>query len=184
MNRDGQAAAGRQAGCFAEMTVADIDLVWAIEQQTYAFPWSRGNFTDSLASGYLACLLTGPAMDGLRRVDRQARCLGYMVAMPGADEMHLLNITVRPEAQGQGHGRALLGELMRRSIEVGAHTLWLEVRESNQRARRLYSRWGFVEVGRRKAYYPALPPQREDAIVMKLALPAAGQSAGVPDALV
>jgi len=107
-----------------------------------------------------------------------------MVAMPGADEMHLLNITVWPEAQGQGHGRALLGELMRRSIAVGAHTLWLEVRESNQRARRLYSRWGFVEVGRRKAYYPALPPQREDAIVMKLALPAAGQSAGVPDALV
>jgi ribosomal-protein-alanine N-acetyltransferase len=91
---------------------------------------------------------------------------------------------VRPEAQGQGHGRALLGELMRRSVALGAHTLWLEVRESNERARRLYSRWGFASVGRRKGYYPALPPQREDAIVMKLALAAAAAPAGEPHGMV
>ena len=140
------------------MRPADLDAVLRIEVAAYAFPWSRGNFIDSLASGYLAELLLAP----------DASLIGYFVAMSGVDEMHLLNITVAPAMQGRGHGNALLDVLLARCREQGVPVLWLEVRASNPRARSLYARRGFVEVGVRRGYYPAAQAGREDAIVMRL----------------
>ncbi|GAA0759216.1 ribosomal protein S18-alanine N-acetyltransferase [Ideonella azotifigens] len=156
------------------MTLADLDLVCHLEQQAYSFPWSRGNFTDSLAAGYAAWLLIEPPASGTRRAERQPGCLGYYVAMPGVEEAHLLNITVAPAAQGRGHARRLLAHLAAQAWGQGAQTLWLEVRDSNQRARRLYAFSGFTEVGRRKAYYPAGQGLREDAVVMRAALQSPG----------
>lgn len=141
------------------MAVADLDAVMALEIRAYSHPWSRGNFVDSLAAGYLAQVLECPH-DGLR---------GYFVAMTGVDELHLLNLTVHPESQGQGLGRALLAALCAHGREHGLRTLWLEVRESNHRARALYRHCGFAEVGRRRGYYPAAV-RREDAVVMSLPL--------------
>jgi len=141
------------------MTPARLDTVVAIEQAVYAFPWSRGNFVDSLAAGYLAEVL----------VDAAGEVIGYYVAMAGVDEMHLLNVTVRPALQSRGHGRAMLDALVDESRARGARSLWLEVRESNQHARELYRRYGFAEVGTRRGYYPA-PLGREDAVVMSLTL--------------
>ena len=69
------------------MLAADLDAVMAIEVGVYAFPWTRGNFIDSLAAGYTAQVL--------RRASDHT-LIGYCVAMAGADEMHLLNITVAP----------------------------------------------------------------------------------------
>jgi len=156
---------------FRPMTVADLDAVLALEVRAYSHPWTRGNFTDSLASGYLAQMLMAPAEPAQRRAGRDTpQCLGYYLAMAGVDEMHLLNITVRPECQGQGLARRMLAHLMAASREAGAALLWLEVRQSNERAQRLYTRWGFESIGRRKAYYPAAAGQREDAIVMRLPL--------------
>lgn len=150
------------------MTVKDLDEVLAIEVVSYSFPWTRGNFIDSLAAGYLAEL----------RLDAQGECLGYSVAMPGFEEMHLLNLTVAPPFQRQGHGRAMLVQLCERARARGDHKLWLEVRQSNDTARRLYRQFGFDEVGGRKSYYPAPLGRREDAVVMSLAL------TGADDALV
>jgi ribosomal-protein-alanine N-acetyltransferase len=93
--------------------------------------------------------------------------------MAGIDEMHLLNLTVAPEWQRQGHACALLDALQRRCRERGLPTLWLEVRASNERARHVYRRRGFREAGLRRAYYPAARGTREDAIVMRLDLPPA-----------
>lgn len=160
------------------LTVADLDAVVQIEQRAYAFPWSRGNFTDSLAAGYLAQLLVQPDTSGAG-VRTAATPLGYYFAMQGVDEMHLLNITVAPEHEHRGHARHMLRHLMGRSLEAGARSLWLEVRESNHRARRLYERWGFQAVGLRKGYYPAPQGQREHAIVMSLPL----EPGGAADAL-
>lgn len=140
------------------MTTAHLDAVMAIEVSAYAFPWSRGNFVDSLASGYAACVL----------YDGEGRILGYFVAMAGVEEMHLLNITVAPQAQHRGHALYLLDALVSLCRERGARQLWLEVRESNARARSIYLRRGFVHVGRRRGYYPAAHGQREDAAVMSL----------------
>ena len=141
-----------------ELTVAQVDAVLAIENAAYPFPWSRGNFIDSLAAGYPSRLL----------VDAQGLLLGYFVAMDGVDEMHLLNITVAPACQGRGHGRFMLDRLVALCRARAAARLWLEVRDSNARARGLYLRYGFRHVGQRKRYYPAAAGQREDAVVMSL----------------
>ena len=140
----------------------DLDTVLRIEVGAYSFPWSRGNFVDSLTSGYLAELMLGA--DGA--------AIGYFVALPGVEELHLLNITVAASLQGRGHGHELLDVVESRGRERRARTLWLEVRASNARARALYLRRGFEEVGLRRAYYPAPQARREDAIVMRLDLAA------------
>lgn len=140
------------------MTSLHLDAAVAIEVGAYAFPWSRGNFVDSLASGYAASVL----------YDGAGEILGYFVAMAGVEEMHLLNITVAPHAQHRGHALYLLDALVALCRERGARQLWLEVRESNARARTIYLRRGFAHVGRRKGYYPAAHGQREDAVVMSL----------------
>ena len=91
-----------------------------------------------------------------------------MVAMSGADEMHLLNITVAPRQQGRGHARCMLDALVGHCAARRASTLWLEVRAGNARAQAIYRRYGFVDVGVRKGYYPAPQNRREDALVMSL----------------
>ncbi len=140
----------------------DLDRVLAVERAAYDFPWTRGNFVDSLAAGYLAEML----------VDHRLGLVGYIVAMAGVDEMHLLNLTVAPAQQRRGHARCLLDVLEKRCRDQGLATLWLEVRASNQRARQIYARRGFAEVGRRPGYYPAGKSAREDAIVMSLTVDA------------
>lgn len=144
---------------FEPLTEARLDEVLLIEQSAYAQPWSRGNFSDSLRSGYQAQLLV--ADDTI---------LGYFVAMKGVDEVHLLNITVAPAHQAQGWGRVMLDALAIWSRGQGAQWLWLEVRVSNARALRIYERHGYRRVGERKAYYPAADGRREDAVVMSFKL--------------
>lgn len=140
----------------------DLEAVLAIEQGAYSHPWTRGNFADALASGYWA---QGLWLD--------QTLVGYCIAMRGVEETHLLNIAVKPDCQGRGWGRYLLDLLRQWSLEQGAQWLWLEVRESNLRAQRLYQACGFARVGVRKGYYPSGREQRENAVVMSLALKAA-----------
>lgn len=142
------------------MAQANLDAVLAIEAAAYTFPWSRGNFVDSLAAGYFAQVL----------YDDGGEILGYFIAMAGVDEMHLLNITVAPPSQHHGHARFMMDALVAECRARHALQLWLEVRESNERARAIYLKRGFVQVGVRKGYYPAPQGRREDAIVMSLTL--------------
>ncbi|HEY4068225.1 MAG TPA: ribosomal protein S18-alanine N-acetyltransferase, partial [Burkholderiaceae bacterium] len=135
-----------------DLTPVRLDAVMAIEVAAYAFPWSRGNFIDSIAAGHLARVL----------LDARGAVLGYFVAMGGVDEMHLLNITVAPAAQRRGHARRMMAALIAQCRAEAAHALWLEVRESNASARSIYERMGFVQQGRRKGYYPAPLGRRED----------------------
>jgi [ribosomal protein S18]-alanine N-acetyltransferase len=144
---------------FQPLTEERLDEIVAIERLAYDHPWTRGNFSDSLRSGYEAQLLgAGEAV------------LGYFVAMKGVDEVHLLNITVAPAYQGQGWGRVMLDALALWARGQGAQWLWLEVRESNVRAMRIYEHHGYRRVGERKGYYPARHGPREDAVVMSLKL--------------
>jgi ribosomal-protein-alanine N-acetyltransferase len=142
------------------MAVQLLDAVMGIEVRAYAFPWSRANFVDSIAAGHLThCLV---ASDGA--------LVAYQVAMAGFEEWHLLNVTVSPEHQGRGLATQLLHRLIAHARSTGAQWLWLEVRASNTRARRLYAHLGFAQVGVRKGYYPDAHGQREDALVLRLAL--------------
>ncbi len=142
------------------MVVADLAVVMPIEASAYSHPWTHGNFIDSLAAGYRAML----------HCDARDRVLCYSVALPGFEETHLLNLTVAPAHQGQGLGSAMLSELADWARTRGDAALWLEVRPSNGRARALYQRIGFKEVGLRRQYYPADQGEREDAVVMRLDL--------------
>jgi len=143
---------------FEPMTPDRLDEVLAIERSAYAHPWTRGNFADSLRSGYHAQLLVAGET-----------IIGYYVAMKGVDAVHLLNITVAPAFQGQGWGRIMLDALSLWSRSQGAQWLWLEVRVGNTRAQSVYERYGYRRVGERKNYYPA-GGKREDAIVMSYKL--------------
>ena len=144
---------------FEPLTLARLETVLSVEQTAYSHPWSRGNFADTLASGYAAQLLLA-----------DEELLGYFIAMPGVEEAHLLNLTVAPRHQRQGWARVLLDALALWSRGQRAQWLWLEVRESNARARQIYEAYGFCRVGERKRYYPAAAGEREDAIVMSLNL--------------
>ncbi len=142
------------------MTEADIPAVIEMERAACAHPlhaWTEDNYRSSLRSGYWM---------RVRCEADSGRIVAVCVAMDGADEIHLLNIAVARAQQGQGLARALLGLLYERCRARRAALLWLEVRPSNDRAHALYLREGFVEVGRRKGYYPA-PEGREDALVMR-----------------
>ena len=144
---------------FEPMTPERLDAVLAIEQSVYSHPWTRGNFADTLAAGHNAlCLMAGDEL------------LGYFVAMPGFEEVHLLNITVAPACQRQGWALVMLDALVLWARAQRAEWLWLEVRASNTRAQQVYLRRGFARVGQRKAYYPAGHGLREDAVVMSLPL--------------
>ena len=144
------------------LTVAHLDALLAIEVQAHSHPWTRGNVIDALAAGYYAQGLWSAAVPG--------GLWGYCIAMPGASEAHLLNITVAPAHQGQGGARRLLQALDTWARSQQARELWLEVRASNAPARALYTGYGFQQVGIRKGYYPAGQSHREDAVVMSLAL--------------
>ncbi len=151
--------ATRNRVTLAPMSQDDLDAVIAIEQTAYSHPWTRGNFRDSLNPLFMAQCLW---LDG--------ELLGYFLAMHGVEEMHLLNITVAPDRQGQGWGHMMLDALSLMSRHAGAQWLWLEVRQSNLRALKVYERYGFKQVSIRKDYYPAGRLQREHAVVMSLKL--------------
>lgn len=155
---------------FERMTESHLDAVHELEKCAHPHPWSRRHFADSIAAGHLAVLLLGEGQG----TERGEILLGYLVAMQGYEEVHLLNITVAPAYRRQGWARLMLDALACWSRAQGARQLWLEVRRGNASARRLYERYGFVEMGVRKGYYPLSSFAREDAIVMSLALDGGG----------
>ena len=136
-----------------------LKAVLGVEQRAYAHPWTAGNFSDALQSGYQAQLLLADEL-----------LLGYFIAMKGVDEVHLLNITLAPEHQRQGWARVMLDAITLWAKGQGADWLWLELRSGNLRALQVYESHGYRRVGQRKNYYPDAHGQREDAVVMSLRL--------------
>ncbi len=149
------------------MSLMDLDQVMRIETTIYPFPWTRGNFNDSLRAGY----------DCWRFDNERGQMIGYAILMWSPDEVHLLNLSLDVPAQGRRLGehclRWLADDLRRR----GATALLLEVRPSNPRALRLYERVGMAQVGLRRGYYPYFDGRREDALVMRRTLPLAPPAA-------
>jgi ribosomal-protein-alanine N-acetyltransferase len=144
----------RDAPRLAAMRDADLAEVLALESAVYTHPWTRGNFTDSLRAGYLC-----------QTWRSGAELIGYFVLLVAAGEGHLLNLSVASARQRQGHGSALLTEIMRLARAREAQQLFLEVRPTNAGAKALYSRFGFRQVAVRPGYYPA-HGGREDALVL------------------
>ncbi len=140
------------------MGAEDVDLVLHIEQHVHAHPWTRGNFTDALDSGYIC-----------KVAELEGAVVGYAILMPAPDEAHLLDIGIVTEHQGKGLGGELLEQMTDVARALDMKRLLLEVRPSNSAALALYRRHGFHQIGLRRGYYPARTG-REDAIVMERAL--------------
>jgi [ribosomal protein S18]-alanine N-acetyltransferase len=143
---------------YRQMTAADLDAVIAIENAIYPYPWTRGNFRDSLAAGYHCWM-----------VECGGGAVGYTVVMVAAGEAYLLNLSVARTWQRRGLGRELLNFALKLARNHGAERILLEVRPSNRAAIALYSSAGFTETAVRRGYYPA-GSGREDAIVLQLDL--------------
>ena len=144
------------------MSMLDLTRVAAIERRIYDFPWTEGNFRDSLNAGHEGWLLES--------VDTPAKLRAYALLMWIVDEVHLLNISVSADEQGRGLGRRLMDWLIRHCFHEGAQSMLLEVRPSNLVALRLYAACGFEQIGTRRAYYPARSGGREDAWVLRCRL--------------
>ncbi len=140
------------------MKTSDLDAIMAIEPTIFPYPWSRGNFSDSLNSGYSCWVL-----------ELKEELIGYAVLMMVLDEAHLLNIGIAKSQQGHGFGRQLLEYAMQIGRKHGGLNMFLEVRLSNKIAISLYEQMGFNEMAIRRAYYPA-KNGREDAVLMGMAL--------------
>ncbi|MDP1659787.1 MAG: ribosomal protein S18-alanine N-acetyltransferase [Methylotenera sp.] len=140
------------------MQHGDLDAVMAIEPHIYPYPWTRGNFSDSLSSGYSAWVLV-----------RNEQIIAYSLMMLVLDEAHLLNLSVAKDYQKQGLGRLLLEYMVEIAKSNQMANMFLEVRPSNISAIALYENMGFNEMAIRRAYYPAADG-REDAVLMGLAL--------------
>lgn len=140
------------------MREADIPAVLLVEKDSYEFPWSAGNFHDSIYAGYSAWVY-----------EAGGEIIGHLVLMSVMDEAHLLNITIAPAWRRQGLGRVLLEHAMDATRQKSVKTLFLEVRPSNKPAIAMYENMGFEAFALRKAYYPA-QQGREDALVMRKVL--------------
>ncbi|MCF8157816.1 MAG: ribosomal protein S18-alanine N-acetyltransferase [Burkholderiaceae bacterium] len=143
---------------FREMHASDLDAVMQIEIVNFPFPWTAGNFKDSINSGHICLLL---------EIDEAV--IGYAILMMVLDEAHLLNISVSSAWKGKGWGRHLLNHMMQIGREKGGLNMFLEVRPSNVSAITLYESIGFNEMGMRPGYYPA-HNGRENAVLMGVAL--------------
>ena len=138
------------------MDESDLGLVMEVELAAYPHPWEEKIMRD--------CLRATHYHGWVFELDNAIS--GYMFLSVVAGEMHILNLCVHPDLQGQGWGRVVLQrafELAR--TEYNANMCFLEVRPSNTPALSLYQSEGFNEIGYRKNYYPA-SHGREDALVM------------------
>ena len=137
------------------MTEADLPRIHRIELASYEYPWSIGNFADSLHAGYSMWVR-----------EAEGEVIGYYTMMAAAGEAHLLNLTIAPSWRRHGLGRDLLDHCLACACDHQASSLFLEVRTSNAAAIALYHSSGFADLAVRRAYYPARVG-REDALIMK-----------------
>ncbi len=148
------------------MTPQDVLPVCAMEAQACMHPlhaWTEANYRSSLNTGYWCRAL----------IDHEGLPAGVCVCLFGVGELHLLNIAVSDRWHRQGLARWMLDRIRDEAMAQGMDAVWLEVRPSNARARALYRSEGYEEISVRKNYYPAVDG-REDAVVMRLAIPQAG----------
>jgi ribosomal-protein-alanine N-acetyltransferase len=144
-----------------EMRAQDLRQILEIERRSFDNPWSSALFLQELRIPFSRIVVIRPAGDPSEPI------VGYLCRWFVADEIHVLNVAVHPDHRGRGIGAVLLDEALREAERGRAEAVTLEVRRSNEAARRLYAAFHFEEVGVRRHYYG----RGEDALIMRLVLP-------------
>ena len=137
-----------------KMTAREVPQVAELEKLCFAMPWSEKSVAGELENPLALWLV---AMEG----DSLA---GYVGSQTVMDETDMMNLAVAPQFRRQGVGEALVNALVAALKDLGSRCLTLEVRDSNEAARALYAKLGFVEIGRRRGYYR---DPREDALILR-----------------
>ena len=140
------------------MTLGDLEPVVAIEEATFAHPWTRQDYIDELTRNKAARYLVAETGEGAEK-----EIAGFAGAWIILDESHITNIAVAECFRRRGIGRKVTEALLQYLANLGAAYATLEVRESNRPAQSLYKSLGFIAVGRRKRYYE---DNGEDALIM------------------
>jgi len=154
---------------FLPMQSADLDAVLAIEEVSHLHPWTKGNFSDSLAAGHWAYCIRPQVDQSIKGSYLDPAVLwAYCILFPAVDELHLLNITVSPKLRKLGLASRMMAAIEGVAAQQNMLRIILEVRPSNIAAVTIYQKLGYEQIGIRKNYYPADPQlgAREDALVM------------------
>jgi ribosomal-protein-alanine N-acetyltransferase len=150
-------SAGAPVLALREATAADLEAIEAIERRAFSDPWSRASFAS----------LIGQALVHFVVATKDGQVIGYIVAWFIGGDGEIGNVAVDEGHRGQGIGHVLLEHALGSARARGVDVVYLEVRESNLEAQRLYARRGFVRVGRRRRYYRR---PEEDALILRLEL--------------
>jgi len=138
---------------FRPMLAADLDEVVSIEKASMPSPWSKELFEEELrrsAAHYFV-------------VEEENQVAGYMGYWEAPEEAHIINLAIAPFFRKKGLGLKMVESCMEYAAKRGAKLATLEVRESNDTAKRLYEKCLFRTVAIRKKYYQ---DNQEDAVVM------------------
>ena len=133
----------------------DLDGVLEVEAESFTNPWTREMYAWELQNRAMCHIL-------LVRTE-ECRVAGFCTFWLVLDEIHINNFALRPRFRAQGIGTGLLRQVLAEGRNLGARRATLEVRASNELARRLYERMGFYVAGIRRNYYTN---PVEDALVL------------------
>jgi ribosomal-protein-alanine N-acetyltransferase len=140
-----------------EMSPDDVHKIAEIEKASYTMPWSETSFLSEIYSRHSIT----------RVAELNGKIIAYVCVKKVADEGHLLNMTVHPDCRRQGVANMLFNNTLEDLRQSGCRFLYLEVRTSNNAAKKMYEKLNFKIVGTRKDYY--LRPI-ENAVIMMLDL--------------
>jgi len=140
------------------MAIEDLDEVMEIERLSFVSPWTGRLFEETLGSSVSTSVV----------MEKGGSVVGYVILYAVKPEAHILNIAVHPKHRGKGYGAGLINYVLNHFKLQKVTEFFLEVREGNIGAIRLYRRYGFEKIGKRKKYYTET---NEDAVVMRLSLP-------------
>ncbi len=160
---------------FREMLRSDVLEVVRVENSCYDFPWSEKIFIDCHNAGYLCFVVEQETNTGTQQLPAggfSGRLYGHGILMLGPGEAHILNICIEHSVRRRGVARLLLRHLIDTARQNAAKEIFLEVRESNTAAMRLYESLGFNQIAVRSRYYNsnATVCGREDAMLYALTL--------------
>jgi ribosomal-protein-alanine N-acetyltransferase len=139
---------------FRSMTEEDIDQILEIEHASFTLPWSRDAFYNEMHHNKFAVYIV---------IEVEGKIIGYCGAWIVIDEAHITNVAILPEYRGRKLGEALMEKMISVARSMGARSMTLEVRVTNNIAQSLYQKLGFQKGGIRKNYYS---DNQEDALIM------------------
>lgn len=136
-----------------EMQSSDIPIILEIEKESFSSPWNEEAFQNELSN----------PMTHYYVWEENGQAVGYIGFWKVFEEAHITNIAFALSERGQGKGTRLIAHVMEQAKSMGILAMTLEVRESNEIARKVYQKNGFREVGIRKDYYTK---PLENALIM------------------